>query len=566
MMHRFQAVARRSIKTLHTPIITIKNDPAKRLDLLFYLNTLNKVLTSAQYNNTILYENRYKHIPEMITSKDSYKLHRLIEVMVENWEKKEILSKSTDPQTKLGKIGLRIFLDICANFNKDIDYLLATTLAVELLKIYVKIPTKETVDAIENVLTRMSVFLSENKLMLDLTSRASIDNICRKLFSKENSDVVIKTLEKLDYKLVSSDLVRVVRGKKFTTELEVNKGWKYYGGIKDNNPAYLRSLGISESSRNKLISLDETALVLFIDDKVLRDANKILPTLHYCNKEDKSLVIFINGDVKGDALNAISIHNNKSSRQNKKSKILIFNYVPGDHRGLEMTENYDFIKFCKLPKGSGSIYSQKFSEYVPSKITKDLYFGEIESVKATTLEAFLYNENDINGNECLRTTVTVHIGGSSELEIDQKRVELDTIFNDFLASALSDGVLPTYGVSLVKALSCINNVNKPLFIPIFAELMENSIKNVYKIDKFTASARVAKTLLLGDSTAMKNSETSNFGTAYLNDTFKKINMFEVGLLEPWKKIDNTLKAILSFIKMATTCDYFVTKVYKDRVK
>lgn len=558
----FDVFSKRCIKTLHTPVIKVPDD--KRHLMLNHLITLNQILSKTQYNRNILYEDKYKSHPQMISSKDNYKLQKLIENIVMNWEKQEIKSKDRSEEVKLSKIGLRLFMDSCSSF-KNADFLIATDLSIELLKLYIRSPNKkDTLDEIRSLLESMLNYLNDKKIFIH-ENPAKIDSLIATLYPQHKT-LLKKVLHELNYQLNEDDIVRVVRGKTFQDHIETNKGWKYNCGLKDDNNRYLSSLGLLDTSgqkNKKLVTINEECLVLFVDDKVLRDVNKVLPTLNYISRLDKPLVIFTSGNVFGDALNAISMHNNKSKRQNKKSQVLIFQYFDTSNSGLKLGENMDFINFCQLPKGQQSIYSQKFSEFTPSKITSDQYYGKLDSIKATTGEAFLYNDkHNIEENSNLKTTITLSVGGTNEFEIDQKRMELDYILNDFLAQSIKSGVVPGLGVSLVKAVAhSVLDVASPStmqhhkqeYINIFSNSMANSIVQKFQADQFSANGRVSQTLYSNKQAAMDE--------AFVDDNFKPISMSEHGYLDPYNKLGGTLQAVDTFLKMACSCDTFVTKVY-----
>ncbi|SCU93799.1 LAME_0F05028g1_1 [Lachancea meyersii CBS 8951] len=537
----------RGVKTLHTPIyngLELKN----RQDLLSQLRVLEKIIISSSYDKSLLYSGKYKKLPQLISGGDSVKLDYVLKEFLTSMQLMEAENPAIqkNPTAKLGKIGLQLFTD-CHQENVTA---LGTTLSRALAERYNQLPQPSTLNGLEVALAKVRAFLKESRILVK--NRDEIDVLVQKLCSHEQNAISIKkVLEKLDYKLVSNDVVRITRGRRTEDELEVSNGWKFPGGVIDSSEPYLRSLQIP---KNKLVSVNSPMLVL-VHDGDLRDANNVLPALHFAAKQGKSMVVIVNGEYKGDALAAITIHNNKNARQNVNSKAIVFKYSSRGHDGISLQENVDFLNFLQLPHGVASIYSPKFSEFVPSSASATQFFGSLESLKATTGEAFFYNPGTEMENRALRTTVTLHIGGESELEIDHRRAELDHVINNVLCHGLSQGWLPSQGISLVKAIKELEGVSKenPLYVGHQAVIetltapLENALRNKYSVHRFQAAAATSKTI-----------EESDFKTAFLPD---KCSAMEKGLLEPWSSVDQALRGVSGFLKLLSSCDVLVTRYF-----
>lgn len=356
------------------------------------------------------------------------------------------ITKQLDPNEKLGKVGLELFLGC----NKNNITPLSTQLTTILMEGYNRYAQEEGfLNAMMKDINQVKTFLSENKFMIE--DPRDIDTLVEKIaFIEKDAQTMKSVLHSLNHELKSDDIVRVVRGNTMDDHIELSKGWKFNGGISDTNEAYLRSI---EIDKKKIVSINEPCLVL-IYDGTLRDSDKILPTLYHAAKKEQSVILVVNGDVTGDALTSIVINNNKNSRKSNPSRTIILRYNDRDNEGVSLQENYDFIKFCKLPQQMGSIYSPKYSECVPSSASSKLFYGSMESIKATTGECFLYNPNSSHyqlDNKALRTTLTLHVGGQSEFEIDQRRASLDNIINNVLCHGLAEGFIPSFNISLAKA-------------------------------------------------------------------------------------------------------------------
>lgn len=295
-----------------------------------------------------------------------------------------------DSSRKLGKVGLQLFLD-CTRDNLTLN---STSLTSSLLECYFKYPEKEVVNGIKIGLRYIRGFLEQNKIMVK--GQNDIDALVDQFtMSSLDSQSVKNVLRAVNYQLFSDDIVRVINGNKTYDEIDVSKGWKYPAGILDTNEAYLRSLDLPNK---KLVSVDKKMLVLMYDG-TLRDANKILPTVTYARNLKKSVLLIVKGDCTGDALTSITINNNRNKRENNESRIIIMKYSNKANKNLALQENHDFVKFLRLPCGYDSIYSPEYSPLVPSKMCADKYYGSVESIKATTGEAFLYNSVDFESSQ-----------------------------------------------------------------------------------------------------------------------------------------------------------------------
>lgn len=552
MIRRLNKTSIRTVKTLHTPVYDGKQFVTRQY-LLHHIALLDKVLNATSYNKSILYTGKYKKLPQLITSQDSVRVNNVVRDMLESLQMDEAFDqqRQRDPSSKLGKIGLQLFMDCHQNNITPVS----TSLTKSLTEQFNRYPERTTIVGIEEGISEVRQFLREKKIQL--REPWEIDPLVDKLAHlSKDAETIKKVLSLLDYKLFADDIVRVNRGKKTTDEIDISKGWKYPTGIVDTNDAYLRSL---QFSKKNLITINRDSLVL-VYDGTLRDAGRILPSLHYAAKQEKSLLLIVTGDCTGDALTSITINNNKNKRKGIQSETVVMKYLARDHNNTQLQENLDLIRFLKLPLGLGSVYNQDFSEYVPSAASAKQFFGSVESIKATTGEAFLYNTQDADdeiNNSSLRTTVTVNVGGESEFEIDQRRAALDNIINNILCHGLAQGFVPSYGVALAKSIanldagnvdkSNLQSVGKYAVMESLTYPLENAMNNLYSLDRFSTAKLISQTIA-----------DSDFTTAYLD---KPTSMVDSGLLEPWDKLDTCLANVTNFIRLISSCDVLVTRFF-----
>ncbi|CDO92296.1 unnamed protein product [Kluyveromyces dobzhanskii CBS 2104] len=548
----------RSIKTLHTP--THFTDDIVRSNLMSKIKLLDDILNRISYDRSVLYTPKYKRIPQLITSKDTVRMGTLVRNFIDNItiDQAYDVTKQLNPKEKLGKVGLELFLEC----NRSHVTPLSTHLSVMMLDTYNRYASET--GFLEMTLEELKVaqsYLVANKFVVQ--NEKDIDMLIDNLaFTKQDASIMKDALRELNYQLPSDDIIRVVRGNTMEDSIDVSKGWKYQAGVLDTNEPYLKSLQID---KKKLVTVSEPSLVLIFDG-VLRDADKIQPSLHYAAKAKKSLLLIVNGDVTGDALAAITINNNKNNRNGNPSKTIILRYFDKDHDNTSIQENHDLVKFCQLPQGLGSIYSPKFSEYVPSSASAKLFFGSMESIKATTGECFLYNPSALQDenadNKSLQTTVTLNIGGQSEFEIDQRRASIDNVLNNIMCHGLSDGFIPSHGIALAKAAhylsqqpfkndSLMAKTVRSELIEMLTLPMDQALQNKFSLSRFARAKLVSNTM-----------NAASFRYACLPGHDQEANTLATGDIEPWNKLNQTLDNVASFVKMITSCNAFVTRIFE----
>lgn len=551
----------RTVKTLHTPVYEMSSLSTKQ-SLIQGIELLDNVVNSTTYNKTLLQLPKYNTKPKFITSRDSIRLQHIVREFLDGLQMDEIIMgrQRQDHQSRLAKVGLQLFCEIHERNILPISTSLTLTLMAE----YAKNPNVATLGAMLNGLEKVRIFLKEN--VIHISSNSDIDALVDKLtILREDSETVKRVLKALEYKLYSDDLVRIVKGKKTTDEIDISKGWKFPAGILDTNEAYLRSI---ELPKKKLVSVDN--MIVLIYDGTLRDANSVLPTLHYAAKCQKSLLLMITGDCTGDALASIVINNNKNRRQSINSQTFIIKYDAKANGGVSLQENHDLLQFLRLPQGFTSIYSPDYSSLIPSKMCANQYYGELDSLKATTGEAFLYNPiewaNEEKKSPFAKMTITVNVGAQSEVEIDHRRNFLDNLINDTLCHGLSKGFIPGYNVALAKAVPILEKLvltaqdvdtkmGYEALIMALAQPLRRSLTNAFGYNEFTSTSLLADTI-----------KDLNFSTAAIEPMKGIQELSRMGILDPWNKVDRCLASISIFLKLLTSCEKTIAQVYEPPKK
>lgn len=538
-------VFKRGLKTAYTNIHS--NDQNTRNHLLHNIKVLDNVLNRTTYNKTLLLDGKYNNCAQLLSSKQTKHIRNTVQDILNSLQLSQAysLEQQRDPVQKLGKIGLQLFME---SFNDRISPI-ATSLTLELLKIYNKCPQKDTVDDIVATLDEVRSFLAANRIAL--LTREELIALTRNITnSSEDAIIVEKVLRLLNFKPFSTDRVRVVCGKKTDDELEVSKGWEFPSGIPSENKVYLRSLGLSH--RTNSISYNVPSLVLLVEGSI-SNPTEILPSLHHASRQNSPLLIITSGNVSPEALSAISSHNNIHRRRNSPSQVVLLRYKDRDHNGLSIRENYPLANFLGLPNGLDSIYSSQFSSHVPCKISASSYYGSLASITATTDRCLLHNLNRAHTLpkhlQQFTTTITLTVGAHSHLEMLHRKFSLDVIINESLHSGLIYGFIPPHEIALAKCASRIpdtrfrEDIQNALTTPMLRMLL-----NLYAISLSKASS------LISQSLHMNNFYTASFPDGML-DVRASAN------LEPLKPLDDILLHTKNFIRLITKSDKLITLIF-----
>lgn len=561
---------KRTLKTRYTVVEKLDHSKQQNDQILEHIKILNNILSSVGSNKNLLYKDKYKQIPQLVIGKDSNRIDYVIQNYLKSLELDNALNRTDNPLFSRGKLGI-VALQLLRECGGGKFHPIVPLLVVTLLETYNKYPCKETFDGIRMALKTVSETISENRISINDPQK--IDSLIDSLTtSTMNRKTIKEVLRKLDYKLFSDDIVRVVQGKRTLDEIELSKGWKFLTGVMNSNEPYLRSL---DMVKQKLFTIESPTLALVCDGS-LHSTRQILPTIAYMNKTGKSVLLLVSGEVVGEALAAITINNNKNKRNNKPMRIVLMKYNQRDNNDMAIQENQALLSFLKLPQGTNSIFSCEYSDMIPSTVSANQYFGEIESLKVTTGEALLYNSTpmeDGNLDKHLHTTLTLNIGGENELEIDARRNLLDHLINDIICKGLSSGFVSGHGICLVKAIpkvmelldspQCKQDINVKVGVEAvlncLSARMEMSLQSEYGMNKHQLSQFISKTINDADSNIAYLPPTSG-------NKASRQDLATAGIIEPWNQINDALSTTSNFLRMITNCNTVITSIMERPTK
>ena len=563
----------RTLKKLYTPIKNIRDD--KQGKLLYHLkyiydNILSRKADGENRLPNILLQNNKSSKKPISTIKNNKQFISWLERYNFEMEEKNILSQKETPfdsYRNTEMIALRSLLLYIKQVNYDVDLNILLKMCIRFIEIY-DLTSKSNQQAQLQEFVKLIKGL-EIKLRLSSSNQISIQDIQRIINNdfKQHKTIIESILKILNYKIKSQDQVRVVRSDSIDDQIDIQDGWRLNNGCKSDNDRYLSSLNLLDTTSRKnlkVLTINGGVKTLVIDDMVIRDPKILKNLLEYLKVSDQSLVIFINGNIKNEALTDISMWNNKNKRQGRNAKCVIIPVRDNDSTVMEHTylaEDLDFLNFINLPNGQLSIlnkYTPINFEELKSAEDFELFLGHLDSIKFTNGESFLYSKSGADKiNEMvekyssegyvypknLKTTITVKCGGNTLIEMDDKRQELDYIMNEYLFSIFHAGGLRTNNLIFFfnKIMTDLNKENEFVHAKDYSRLFEDlAVDNKYN--------KVEIINELNDY--LKSNEDP--------ESLKNVK------IEPLSKAVNTLFVVLNFVKLFCSTDVVVTNEFDGK--
>lgn len=563
----------RSLKKLYTPIKDIRHE--KQEKLLYHLryiydNILSRKIEGENRLPNILLQNNKSTKKPMSMIKNNKQFLAWLERYNFEVEEKNILEDKETPADSYRNtemIALRSLLLYIKQVNYDVDLNILFKMCIKMIEIYDLTPHTSKQTQLQEFIKLIKNL--EIKLRHNSSTQINVQDIQRIINNdfKQYKTIIESILKILNYKIKSQDQVRIVRSDSIDDQIDIQDGWRLNNGCKSDNDRYLSSLNLLDTTSRKnlkVLTINGGVKTLVIDDMVIRDASFFKSLLEYLKVSNQSIVIFINGNIKNEALTDISMWNNKNKRQDISAKCVIIPVKDNDSTVLEHTylaEDLDFLNFINLPNGQLSILNQytpiKFEE-LKSAEDFELFLGHLDSIKFTNGESFLYSKTGSDKiNEMvekyskdgyiypknLKTTITLKCGGNTLIEMDDKRQELDYIINEYLFSIFQAGGLRTNNLVFLfnKIMKDLNTegefVHAKNYNTMFEDMaIDNSSSKVEVINK------------LNEYLVAKEDEES------LKDV----------KIEPLSRAVNTLFVVLNFVKLFCSTDVVITNEFDGK--
>lgn len=569
---------KRHLKKLYTPIENISENKSNVVlrDLSFIYENIMLRGDNGKLPSVLLENNRStkKAISVMKTKKEfiSWLERYTFEI-----EEKHILSLKEGAKNNVNSIALKSLLTSIKQVNCDVNLSLVLKMCISFIQVYDmtdKLYKRHQLDEFIAVIKNL-----ELKLRLLTTKELTIHEIQSLIDKnfKEHKTILESILKILNYKITSQDQVRIVRSDGIDDQIDIHDGWRLNNGVKSNNDRYLSSINLLDTTSRKnlkVMSINGGAKTLVMDGITIRDAEFFKNMLNFLKISNQSIIIFINGDIKNEALVDISMWNNKNKREGLQSKCIIIPVRDNDSTVIDgsipkLCEDLDFLNFINLPNSQLSIlnnYTPIDFQSLQSAEDFELFFGEIDSIKFTNGESFVYSKkgsekiNDLFKNyakdgyifpKSLKTTITLKCGGDTLIEMDDKRSQLDYVLNEYLYSIFTSGGIKTTNIEfllnkIIRKVVAEQNEHTPLiradkYLKMFEELAieNNAFGQVNNVEKLKALYEYMQS----------------------DDTEKPSRFTDI---QPLSEIANSLFVVLSFIKLFCSTDVVITNQFDGK--
>lgn len=394
-------------------------------------------------------------------------------------------------------------------------------------------------------------FIVENSK--DITSLADIENIAT--ISSNNDAVIGKLITKAVDLAGKNGAITIDDSKSYETELDLTEGFIFESG-------FLSSRFITDEMRKVAKHND---CLLFITDWKLEYVEPILPVLELAAREKKPLII-VTDDIEGQLLASLIMNTIKNSmkvvavkapyygeeRRNVLSDLAIatggkfFTRESGEDFSQFTLSDFGRCKSVEIGKQQSAIIGGKGSMVEVEKRTESLR----DLIKET---------DDLE--ECKRIqeritrlssgVVTIRVGGSSEVEIIEKKHRIEDAL-EAVKSAQLGGIHPGGGTTLLKAA-------KALKTPSLAE--EQAIGyDIVKRSLVAPFEKICDNLDLESQVLASKVLKSKYGFGL--DVKKKviIDLYKAGIVDPVRVTTAAVRNSISVVSTLITTSNAIVEV------
>jgi chaperonin GroEL len=386
-------------------------------------------------------------------------------------------------------------------------------------------------------------------ISVDITDEAQIKQVATLSANgdEEIGNIVATAIDKVG----RDGVVTVEKSRTGETTLEVVEGMQFDRGYK--SPYFVTD------NNSMQVTLNEPYILIY--DKRISAVKDLLPLLERVSTENKSLLI-IAEDIDGEALATLVMNKARGVLQVCAVKAPDF----GDRRtailediatltGGTVVSNDKGMTLAKLDiswlgKSRVVTVSKDVTTIVDGKGNVDKIEERILNIKAqmdkpdaTPYEIEKYQERL---GKMVGGVAIINVGGSNEIEIDEKKDRIDDALQATKA-ALEEGIVPGAGMALVDAKFSITNRDKTDFgkgKQIVFQSCNSPLKQILSNAGESYSEWYLKLLKVTDSKSVPN----------INDG-EMVDAFESGIIDPTKVVRCALEnaAAAAITLLMTEC-------------
>lgn len=393
---------------------------------------------------------------------------------------------------------------------------------------------------IQEAANKVIDFLNKEKKIVSKNNEISHVGTISANGDAEIGDIIAEAIDKVG----QDGLITVEESGGFETELRFIEGFKIDRG-------YISPHFITDNERKETVFNDVN---IFIYDGELYTLQNFLPIAQKLVETKKPFLVIAN-EIKNDVLGMLVINFMKMVCKgvgvrspgfgNTRADILqdvailtgakVISPGTGDKLEEATLQDVGYAKKVIIRKNETVIIGGKGSTQVIEKRVNDLK-GQIANVAEHTYDRDNLREriSRLTGGAAI-----IGIGATTELEMKEKKDRLEDALNATRA-AIEEGILPGGGIALLKALKSLKN-ETTLGARILSKVIEVPFKQIL--------------LNAGEPADVIKAKVFDEKFEYGFDVRKKEfgNLYELGVVDPFKVVKNALLNAVSISSLLLTC-------------
>lgn len=474
------------------------------------------------------------------------------------------VAKGIELKDKFQNIGAKLVQNVANNTNEEAGD--GTTTATVLARAIAKEGFEKISKGANPIEIRRGVMMAVDAVKEKLKSMSkpvtTPEEIAQVATISANGDVAIGQLISSAMKRVGRDGVITVKdGKTLTDELDVIEGMKFDRG-------YISPYFINSSKGAKVEFQD--ALVLFSEKKIV-SVQSIIPALELANAQRKPLVI-VAEDIEGEALSTLVVNRLKIGLQvaavkapgfgdNRKATlsdmaIATGGVVFGDDQNLVKLED---VQLSDLGQVGEVVITKDDTLLLKGKGNKADIDRRAEQIRDHIQDTTSEYEKEKLQERLARLAsgvAVLHVGGSSEVEVNEKKDRVNDALNATRA-AVEEGIVPGGGSALLRCIPTLDNLktansDQATGVEIVKKALRMPCMTIAHNAGIDGSVVVAKVEEMGQE----------FGYDALNNEY--VNMIEKGIIDPTKVVRTALVDASGVASLLTTAEAVICDLPQEK--
>ena len=386
-----------------------------------------------------------------------------------------------------------------------------------------------------------------------IQSIEDIENIAT--VSANNDPVIGKLIAKAVDLAGKNGAITIEDSRSYETELDLTEGFIFESG-------YLSPQFITDEMRK--VAKHNDCLV-FITDWKLEHVEPILPVLELAAREKKALVV-VADDIEGQLLAALIVNSIRNSMKivavkapyygEERRNVLSDLAVATGGKFFTRESGLDFSSFTLADFGRC-----KAVEIGKSQTAIIGGKGAVESIESRTEELKQLIKDTEDLEECKRIqdritrlasgVVTVRVGGSSEVEVIEKKHRIEDAL-EAVRSAQLAGTHPGGGTTLLRASRALKTPKLP----------KDQVDGYNIIIKSLAAPfeKICENLDLVPQTSAELVIKSKDGYGLDVKTLKLVDLYEAGVIDPVRVTTSAVKNSVSVVSTLITTNNAIIEV------